>query len=138
MENDSKIIEQLPYAIFTQWKNAQLEATKTEWAYVSGMIAMEISRNPCPELMTAHNVATQRGLMAAKGSTNAYASLTPAQRLQELFSVTTRMKAHSVILSQFFTRPATKAAAIAGMNQEIENMQILWALVRADLEGAQS
>jgi hypothetical protein len=63
-----------------------------------------------------------------------YANLTPKERLNELFNVTTRMKAHSAILGQFFTRPATKQAAIAGMDLELANMRILWALVRLDLE----
>ena len=134
MENDNKIIEQLPYAITLQWKTAQRENTPSEWSYVAGMIGGEISRNPCPELMTAHNIAMQNASTAASQATGGkYSLLTPAQRLQELFNVTTRIKAHSVVIGQIFVRPATKAAAIAGMDTEISNMQTLWALVRADL-----
>ncbi|WP_028487837.1 hypothetical protein [Thiothrix lacustris] len=62
-----------------------------------------------------------------------YAHLTPKQRLDALSDVATRMKSHSIVLGQFFTRPATKQAAISGMDTEISNMQTLWALVRADL-----
>ena len=67
-----------------------------------------------------------------------YARLTTQERIQELLTITARMKSHAAILSQFFTRFSTKQAAISGMNQEIENLTTLWALVRADLEGAQS
>lgn len=65
MENDSKIIEQLPYAITLQWNEAQAEGNPASWHYVAGMIAMEITRNPCPELMTAHNIAMQSATTTA-------------------------------------------------------------------------
>ncbi|WP_028490221.1 hypothetical protein [Thiothrix lacustris] len=126
----------LPLAAVQQWIEADAENTPESWGYVSGLLSGILIYRPdiSEELMFLHQIATQRGLMAAKGNTSAYATLTPKERLQELFSVTTRMKAHSVILSQFFTRPATKAAAVAGMNAEVENMLVLWELVKADVE----
>ncbi|WML91248.1 hypothetical protein RCF98_02575 [Thiothrix lacustris] len=138
MENDSKIIEQLPYVILTQWKAAQREDTPAEWAYVAGMIGGEISRNPCPELMTAHNIAMQSATTAAsRATTGKFSLLNPQQRLDALSDALIRMKSHSVILSQFFARPATKQAALEGMEAELANLQTLWALVRADLSEVQ-
>ena len=135
MEDHTKIIEQLPHAITLQWKAAQREDTPTEWAYVAGMIGGEISRNPAPALMDLHNVAMQNASTAAsQATTGKFSLLTPAQRLQELFSITTRMKSHAAILGQFFVRPTTKKTALAGMDTEISNMLVLWELVKADLE----
>jgi hypothetical protein len=140
MKNDSKNPAKLPYAILTQWKAAQREDTPTEWAYVAGMIGGEISRNPCHELMTAHNSAMKNATTAAsQASTGKYSLLTAQERIQELLTITARMKSHAAILSQFFTRSSTKQAAIAGMNAEVENMLVLWEKIKADVEemGAQ-
>lgn len=48
---------ELPRVIAVQWKAAQRENTPVEWAYVAGMIAMEISRDPITTLMEFHNIA---------------------------------------------------------------------------------
>lgn len=133
MKNDSKIIEQLPHVIVSQWNEAQAEGNPASWHYVAGMIAMEITRNPCPELMDLHNLAIQNAKAAGSLATSAYASLTPAQRKMELIDVLARMKSHSITLSQFFSRLKTKRDAMEAMEREIENFQELVALVRLDV-----
>ncbi|QTR45390.1 hypothetical protein J9253_15460 [Thiothrix litoralis] len=75
--------------------------------------------------------------MVNNGLSSAYATLTPKQRLDALSDAATRMKSHSIVLGQFFTRPATKQAALEGMEAELANLQTLWALVRADLPEVQ-
>jgi hypothetical protein len=101
---------------------------------------VDYSQTRVLELMRGMTPEDQRTLarfvdaMAHEGLSSAYATLTPKQRLDALSDAVSRMKSHSVVLGQFFTRPATKAAAIAGMNAEVENMLVLWELVKADLE----
>jgi hypothetical protein len=60
--------------------------------------------------------------------------MTPQERLDALSDAVSRMKSHSIVLGQFFTRSSTKQAAIAGMDTEISNLTTLWALVKADLQ----
>ena len=76
-------------------------------------------------------------MVGTQPTVSQYTNLTAQERIQELLSITSRMKSHSIILGQFFTRSSTKKAAIAGMEAEISNMQTLWALVRADLSEVQ-
>jgi hypothetical protein len=59
---------------------------------------------------------------------------TPKQRLDELFNVTTRMKAHSIVLNRVWVRSSTKRESMELMDKELANMRILWELVRLDLE----
>ena len=92
---------------------------------------IELMRGMSPE--NQRTLARFADAMVNDGLSGAYATLTPKQRLDALSDAATRMKSHSIVLGQFFTRPATKQAAIAGMEAELANMQTLWALVRADL-----
>ena len=125
----------LPLPLAAQWAEADSEDTASSWNYVSGLLSGILIYRPdiSEELTFLVGIAAIRAGMATTGNTSTYASLTPAQRLQELFNVTTRMKSHSIVLGQFFTRSSTKQAAIAGMNQEIESLTVLWAMVKADL-----
>ncbi|MDQ5770975.1 hypothetical protein [Thiothrix subterranea] len=101
---------------------------------------VDYSQTRVLELMRGMTPEDQRTLarfvdaMVHEGLSSAYATLTPKQRLDALSDAVSRMKSHSVVLSQFFTRSSTKQAALEGMNQEIENMLVLWELVKADLE----
>lgn len=102
---------------------------------------VDYSQTRVLELMRGMNIESKRILLkfvdtmiGTQPEISPYAQLTAQERIQELFSITTRMKSHSVVLSQFFTRSSTKQAALEGMNQEIENMLVLWELVKADLE----
>ncbi len=102
---------------------------------------VDYSQTRVLELMRGMNIENKRILLkfvdtmiGTQPAISPYVHLTAKERIQELFNVTTRMKSHAAILGQFFTRPATKAAAIAGMNAEVENMLVLWELVKADLE----
>jgi hypothetical protein len=104
---------------------------------------VDYSQTRVIELMRGMTPEDQRTLarfvdaMAHEGLSSAYATLTDKQRLDALSDAVSRMKSHSIVLGQFFVRPATKQAAIAGMDAEVENMLVLWELVKADL-GAQS
>lgn len=130
----------LPLAAVQQWIEADAENTPESWGYVSGLLSGILIYRPDirEELTFLVGIAAIRAGMASQKTGGKYSLLTAQERIQELFNVTTRMKAHSVVIGQIFVRPATKQAAIAGMDQEIENMQTLWALVRADLSEAQS
>ena len=75
--------------------------------------------------------------MMNEGSSSKYSLLTAQARIQELLTITARMKSHAAILSQFFTRFSTKQAAIAGMEAELANLATLWAMVKADLSEVQ-
>ncbi|WML90134.1 hypothetical protein RCF98_14300 [Thiothrix lacustris] len=140
MNDHSKITEKLHSAIVGQWQEAINTDASHEWSYTGGFLAgFIVHDSENHDLMFLHSIAAQRAHMTAKGSTNAYATFTPQQRLDALSDTLSRMKSHSVILSQFFTRPATKQAAISGMNAEVENMLVLWEKIKADVEemGAQ-
>ncbi|MEN9503965.1 MAG: hypothetical protein RI964_3250 [Pseudomonadota bacterium] len=76
MNDHSKITEKLHSAIAGQWNDASTENTPASWHYVAGMIAMEITRNPCPELMTAHNAAMQNAGMASQATGGKCSNLT--------------------------------------------------------------
>lgn len=101
---------------------------------------VDYSQTRVLELMRGMTPEDQRTLarfvdaMVHEGLSSAYATLTPKQRLDALSDAVSRMKSHSVVLGQFFTRSSTKQTALEGMNQEIENMLVLWELVKADLE----
>jgi hypothetical protein len=134
MLNTNKIPEKLHSVIAGQWQEAINTDTPTEWSYTSGVLAGFIAHDSANhELMFLHQIATQRGLMAAKGSTSTYATLTPTARKMELIDVLARMKSHSITLSQFFCRLKTKRDAMAAMESEIANFQELIALVRLDV-----
>ncbi|MBO0613692.1 hypothetical protein [Thiothrix fructosivorans] len=126
----------IPLAAVQQWIEADAENTPESWGYVSGLLSGILIFRPdiSEELMFLHQIATQRGLMASQATGGKYSLLTPKERIDALSDTLSRMKAHSVILSQFFTRPATKQAAISGMNAEVENMLVLWEKIKADVE----
>ena len=125
----------IPLAAVQQWIEADSEDTASSWNYVSGLLSGILIYRPdiTEEVIFLVGIAAQRAHMAANGSTNAYATITPKQRLDALADTVSRMKSHSIVLGQFFTRSSTKQAAIAGMNQEIESLTVLWAMVKADL-----
>lgn len=62
----------LPLAAVQQWIEADSEDTASSWHYVSGLLSGILIFRPdiSEELMFLHSIATQRGLMAAKGSTS--------------------------------------------------------------------
>jgi len=93
---------------------------------------LELMRGMSPE--NQRTLARFADAMVHDGLSGAYATLTPKQRIDALSDTVSRMKSHSVILSQFFVRPATKKTALEGMDTEISNMLVLWELVKADLE----
>jgi hypothetical protein len=102
--------------------------------------AVDYSQTRIIELMRIMTPEDQRTLarfvdaIVHEGLSSAYATLTPKQRLDALSDAVSRMKSHSVVLGQFFVRPATKKTALEGMDTEISNMLVLWELVKADLE----
>ena len=89
MENDNKIIEQLPYAITLQWNDANTENTPASWHYVSGLLSgILIFREDIREELTfLVGIAAIRAHMAAKGNASRFSTLTPKERIQELFSL---------------------------------------------------
>ena len=134
MENDNKIIEQLPYAIALQWHEAINTDTAHEWGYTSGFLAGFIAHNPADhDLMFLHSIAAIRATTATTGNTSTYASLTATGRKMELIDVLARMKSHSIVIGQFFSRLKTKRDAMEAMEREIANFQELIELVRLDV-----
>lgn len=126
----------IPLAVVRQWLDSHEEDTQTGWHYVAGLLAgcMIYREDIGEELTFLHSIAAIRANMTAKGNTSRFSTLTPKQRLDALSDAVSRMKSHSVVLSQFFTRPATKQAALEGMEAEIANLQVLWTLIRSDLQ----
>ena len=130
----------LPLAAIQQWAEADAENNPESWGYVSGLLSGILIYRPdiSEELTFLVGIAAIRAGMATTSNTSdKYATLTPKQRLDALSDAVSRMKSHSVVLSQFFTRPTTKQAALEGMEAELANLQTLWALVRADLSEVQ-